>query len=110
MRRCLPLLCLVLAAEPAAADLRADWSACQQNELAEFSRTREVRQDAAHQYCYGLGYAFGGASLRLGQRLFREGTLLADMTFRLAVIDRDGRPARLPGDIRDALSPHVQAI
>ncbi len=59
MRRCLPLLCLVLAAEPAAADLRADWSACQQNELAEFSRTREVRQDAAHQYCYGLGYAFG---------------------------------------------------
>lgn len=52
----------------------------------------------------------GGASLRLGQRLYRDGDLLADMTFRLAVIDRDGRPARLPGDIRDALSPHVQAI
>ena len=49
----------------------------------------------------------GGASLRLGQRLFRDQALLADMTFRLAVIDREGRPARLPADIRDALSPHA---
>jgi acyl-CoA thioester hydrolase len=50
----------------------------------------------------------GGASLRLGQRLLREGALLADMSFRLAVIDRDGRPARLPRDIRDALQPHAE--
>lgn len=49
----------------------------------------------------------GGASMRLGQRLLRDGTLLVDMTFRLAVIDRDGRPARLPTDIRDALKPHA---
>lgn len=50
----------------------------------------------------------GGASLRLGQRLFREDLLLADMTFRLAVIDRDGRPARLPPDIRASLAPHAR--
>ena len=52
----------------------------------------------------------GGASLRLGQALFRDRTRLADMTFRLAVIDRDGRPARLPQDIRDALDPTAEAI
>ncbi len=48
-----------------------------------------------------------GASLRLGQRLLREDQLLADMTFRLAVIDRDGRPARLPADISESLAPHA---
>lgn len=48
----------------------------------------------------------GGASLRLGQRVFRQEERLAEMVFRLAVIDREGRPARLPTDIRDALTPH----
>lgn len=51
----------------------------------------------------------GGASLRLGQVLYRDADRLADMTFRLAVIDRDGRPTRLPGDIRDALDPAARS-
>ena len=45
----------------------------------------------------------GGASLRLNQRLMRGDTLLAEMHFRLAVLDRNGKPARLPADIRDRL-------
>lgn len=49
----------------------------------------------------------GGASMRLRQRIVREGTVLCDLRFRLAVMDRDGRPARMPRPIRDALEPHA---
>ncbi len=53
------LLALAWAPTGARADLRADWAACQQSSLAEFSRTRQVRNRPDDQYCYGLGYAFG---------------------------------------------------
>lgn len=45
----------------------------------------------------------GGASLRLNQRLYRGDQLLAEMHFRLAVLNQAGRPARLPADIRERL-------
>jgi acyl-CoA thioester hydrolase len=45
----------------------------------------------------------GGASLRLEQRLVRDDQLLAEMKFRLAVLNRAGRAARLPADIRERL-------
>jgi len=48
-----------------------------------------------------------GASLRVNQRILRRDDLLADITIRLAVMTRDGRPTRLPAEIRDALTPHV---
>jgi acyl-CoA thioester hydrolase len=52
----------------------------------------------------------GGASLKLRQRIARmngERVLLTDMLVRLAVMDRMGKPARLPSDIRAALAPHA---
>jgi acyl-CoA thioester hydrolase len=49
----------------------------------------------------------GGASMRLRQRILRAGDLLCDLRFRLAVMRRDGRPARVPKAIRDALEPHA---
>jgi len=51
----------------------------------------------------------GGASLKVRQRILRGGELLADTLIRLAVMDRAGRPARLPADLRAALSPHADA-
>lgn len=49
----------------------------------------------------------GGASLKVRQRVLRGTELLADMLIRLAVMDRAGKPARLPADIRAALAPHA---
>jgi acyl-CoA thioester hydrolase len=49
----------------------------------------------------------GGASLKVRQRVVRNGELLADMLIRLAVMDRAGRPVRLPADIRAALAPRA---
>jgi acyl-CoA thioester hydrolase len=49
----------------------------------------------------------GGASMRLRQRIERDGAILCDLRFRLAVMNRDGRPARMPQAIRDALEPHA---
>ena len=48
-----------------------------------------------------------GASLKVRQRIFRGAELLVDMLIRLAVMDRSGRPTRLPADIRGALMPHA---
>jgi acyl-CoA thioester hydrolase len=54
-----------------------------------------------------------GASLKVRQRILRApgaagaGELLADILIRLAVMDRGGRPIRLPADIRAALAPHA---
>ena len=49
----------------------------------------------------------GGASLKVRQRIFRGTDLLADTLIRLAVMDRAGRPTRLPADLRAALAPHA---
>lgn len=48
-----------------------------------------------------------GASMRLSQRIWRDDRLLCDLRFRIAVMNREGRPARMPTDIRDALEPHI---
>jgi len=48
-----------------------------------------------------------GASLKVRQSIFRGAELLVDMQIRLAVMDRSGRPTRLPADIRAALAPNA---
>jgi len=48
-----------------------------------------------------------GASMRMSQRIWRDDRLLCDLRFRIAVMNREGRPARMPIDIRSALEPHV---
>ena len=48
-----------------------------------------------------------GASLRLRQRIGCGARLLCDLDVRLAVMNRRGRPARIPKDIRTALGALV---
>lgn len=67
---------------------------------------RPARLDDALTVRTGL-VEVAGASLKVRQRVFRGDELLADMLIRLAVMDRSGRPVRLPTDIRAALSPHA---
>ncbi len=67
---------------------------------------RPARLDDALEVRTGL-VEVAGASLKVRQRIFRSGELLADMLIRLAVMDRHGRPTRLPADIRAALAPHA---
>ena len=74
---------------------------------------RPARLDDALEVRTGL-VEVGGASLKVRQRIFRprEGAaaeLLADLLIRLAVMDRAGRPVRLPADIRAALAPEADA-
>ncbi len=45
----------------------------------------------------------GGASLRAEQRVTLDGADLVRMELKLACMSLDGRPARLPGDIRGRL-------
>ncbi len=65
---------------------------------------RPARLDDSLQVRTGL-IEVAGASLKVRQRIFRSGELLADMQIRLAVMDRSGRPTRIPADIRSALAP-----
>jgi acyl-CoA thioester hydrolase len=69
---------------------------------------RPARLDDALQVRTGL-VEVAGASLKVRQRIFRGEEVLVDMQIRLAVMDRNGRPARLPPDIRAALAPHADA-
>ncbi len=46
----------------------------------------------------------GGATLSAHQRVMRSGTLLTDMSVRLACLSHAGRPARLPAEIRSVLA------
>ncbi len=48
-----------------------------------------------------------GASMRLSQRIYRGERLLCDLRFRIAAMNREGRPARIPKDIRDTLAPRI---
>ncbi|MYG52252.1 MAG: tol-pal system-associated acyl-CoA thioesterase [Rhodospirillaceae bacterium] len=48
-----------------------------------------------------------GASMRLSQRIYRGERLLCDLRFRIAVMNREGRPTRIPKDIRDTLAPRI---
>ena len=53
--------------------------------------------------------AVRGASLDLTQRVLREGAVLASAAVRVAAV-ADGRPARLPDDLRERLSPAVLSL
>lgn len=44
----------------------------------------------------------GGASIRLAQRIGRSGDALARLLLRLACLDREGRPVRVPAAVRAA--------
>ena len=46
-----------------------------------------------------------GASLAVAQGVKRGAEMLVQLDFRLACIGPDGRPARLPADLRQALAP-----
>ena len=48
-----------------------------------------------------------GASMRMSQGIWRGGRLLCDLRLRIAVMNREGRPTRIPMDIRRALQPRV---
>jgi acyl-CoA thioester hydrolase len=74
---------------------------------------RPARLDDALEVRTGL-VEVGGASLKVRQRIVRPraggaAELLADTLIRLAVMDRTGKPVRLPADIRAALSPEADA-
>jgi acyl-CoA thioester hydrolase len=78
---------------------------------ARIDYLRPARLDDALDVRTGL-VDVGGASLKLRQRIVRPAPgrpaePLVDMMFRLAVMDRGGRPVRLPPDIRAALAPHA---
>lgn len=53
-------------------------------------------------------HRIGGASFSAVQRVERDGRLLADMTVRLACLGSDGRPARLPNEIRLAFASRTE--
>ena len=73
---------------------------------------RPARLDDALEVRTGL-VEVGGASLKLRQRVLRDrgdgrgSDLLADILIRLAVVDRTGKPTRLPADLRAALAPRA---
>lgn len=50
----------------------------------------------------------GAASLDAVQKIARAGTALVVMKVRIACIGRDGRPVRLPTELRDALRKSCQ--
>lgn len=45
----------------------------------------------------------GAATLEVSQEVRRRDSVLAALTFRIAGVGRDGRPARLPAELRSAL-------
>lgn len=47
--------------------------------------------------------AVGGASMDLHQAVCRDGTVLADMKVKLASIDGQGAPRRIPAELRAAM-------
>ena len=51
----------------------------------------------------------GGASLTADQRVSRDGTDLVRMELKLACMSLEGRPARLPADIRNRLEDFEKA-
>ena len=78
---------------------------------AHIEYLRPARLDDALEVRTGL-VEVAGASLKVRQRVWRKpaaasGELLADMMIRLAVMNRAGKPMRLPADIRAALAPHA---
>ncbi|MGP1395654.1 MAG: tol-pal system-associated acyl-CoA thioesterase [Inquilinaceae bacterium] len=52
----------------------------------------------------------GGASLKAEQTIERNDTVLVALTLRLACIDRDGRPTRIPERVRVAFDRIAEII
>ncbi len=49
----------------------------------------------------------GGASLEMAQRVLRDGELIFSAVFRVACMDKAGRAARFPADIRQKLQDSI---
>lgn len=47
----------------------------------------------------------GGARILLDQRIARAGTTLVDAAVKVAVISAEGKPMRMPQEVRERLSP-----
>lgn len=54
--------------------------------------------------------ALRGASVSAEQIVRRDDETLVELAVRLACIDRQGRPARLPRDVRALLEPYKHAV
>lgn len=52
----------------------------------------------------------GGASFSAEQRVERSGRLLVGMTVRVACLNAEGRPARLPGALRSAFASRQESL
>ena len=50
-----------------------------------------------------------GASMRMSQSIWRGSRLICDLRLRIAAMNRQGRPARIPKDIRKALETRIVA-
>lgn len=50
------------------------------------------------------------ASAEAEQLIYRDGTALARLDVRIACIDRDGRPARIPAALRVALETYLEPL
>lgn len=48
-----------------------------------------------------------GASMRMVQRIWRGDILVCDLRLRIAAMNREGRPTRIPKDIRAALQTRI---
>lgn len=53
--------------------------------------------------------ALAGASITAEQRILRAAEELAQLVVKVALVTVDGRPARLPQDLRQALKPYLAA-
>lgn len=53
--------------------------------------------------------ALAGASVTAEQRILRAAEELARLVVRVALVTADGRPARLPPNLRQALKPYMAA-
>ena len=67
-----------------------------------------ARLDDVLEVC-SLAERIGGASLDLDQWIYRADALLVSIKVKLALVDREMRPARLPKALIAALSPQYRA-
>jgi len=51
--------------------------------------------------------AIGGASMAVEQSVTRDGVPLVELSLKLACMTTEGRPARIPPDLRDKLTFHL---
>ena len=51
----------------------------------------------------------GAASVTIDQEVVRDGEVLASASIRVACMDRDGKPKRMPRDLREKFEPLVKS-